>query len=1043
MLFNRLGLLRVIYILALQLLCHVALAQQTLIHYDPGQLYQTGQELFSKEKYASAQAIFEKIIQRERERTSSHTLESDVVINAEYYFALCAVELYRSDAEYLLNNFLQDHPENPRAGSIHFVLGKLYYKQKKYRLAAEWLSKADKYYLTKDEISEYYFKLGYSLFNIGNLDKASKAFYEVRDPMSRFFSPASYYYAHIAYQLKNYETALLGFMKIKDAEGFSALVPYYISQIYYLQGKYASLTEYAAPLLSQKDPQNSLEITRMVGEAYYRQQLFKESIPYLEEYQKNASSSTREDFYQLGYAFYKAGDFAKAAEKFEKLMDGSIPGVSSTEDGLTQTAYYALADCFLRLNRKQNARNAFQLASKMNFDMEIKEDALFSFAKLSYELSVQSAAVDAFQKYIKSYPESPRQDQAKEYLAEIFSTTHNYKDGMAAIEEIKNKTEKIKTAYQKMAYFRGIEMYNDNRSGEAVELFEKSLLYPVDPKLQASATYWKAESYYKQNKYDAAIKSYSDFLYTPSAVGLSNYNLGNYNLGYCYFKKTDYHNAVSWFRKYTKNKEETDSIRYNDATLRVADAFFMQRDHLNAADYYDEAIRNNASASDYALFQRGMIAGIENKMRDKVDYLQKITSQYKNSAYTDDALYEMANALLVLNENQKALALLQQLSGQFPSSSYMSKALLKTALVYFNEKQDAPALENYKKVIQDYPSTPEARAALTGIKNIYVNEGNAEEYIRYAEKIPFANVSKSAQDSITYEAAETRFMKGDCETSLKDFENYLAKFSDGSFVINASFYKAECEFKGKQYDKALIGYSKVLSIPKNTFTETSLLKSATIYYSILSQYEPALKNYIQLEEIAEYKNNRLEALAGEMRCFHLLKQSQKAVEASIKLMSFSEKLSPELLLEAHLTAAKSYLEQDSLEMALKEFSIVAQSGSEMGAEAKCYLATIQYNKGNFKESQQTIFELVNQVPSYGDWVARGFIILSDDYLQLNDAFQAKATLQSIIDNYDGKDNTIVTRCKEKLNAILEKEKEQSATETKDKLNNLPAKSIDE
>jgi hypothetical protein len=45
------------------------------------------------------------------------------------------------------------------------------------------------------------------------------------------------------------------------------------------------------------------------------------------------------------------------------------------------------------------------------------------------------------------------------------------------------------------------------------------------------------------------------------------------------------------------------------------------------------------------------------------------------------------------------------------------------------------------------------------------------------------------------------------------------------------------------------------------------------------------------------------------------------------------------------------------------------------------------------------FDLAKEMPNYDYWVAKTYILLSDTYVGLKDAFQAKATLQSIIDNY--------------------------------------------
>jgi hypothetical protein len=56
------------------------------------------------------------------------------------------------------------------------------------------------------------------------------------------------------------------------------------------------------------------------------------------------------------------------------------------------------------------------------------------------------------------------------------------------------------------------------------------------------------------------------------------------------------------------------------------------------------------------------------------------------------------------------------------------------------------------------------------------------------------------------------------------------------------------------------------------------------------------------------------------------------------------------------------------------------------------------------------------MPSYDYWVAKSFLLLADNYIALKDNLQAKSTLLSLIDNYDGKDE-IVPAAKEKLQKI--------------------------
>jgi TolA-binding protein len=83
------------------------------------------------------------------------------------------------------------------------------------------------------------------------------------------------------------------------------------------------------------------------------------------------------------------------------------------------------------------------------------------------------------------------------------------------------------------------------------------------------------------------------------------------------------------------------------------------------------------------------------------------------------------------------------------------------------------------------------------------------------------------------------------------------------------------------------------------------------------------------------------------------------------------------------------------------------------------MAAIQFQQGEFKAAQQTAFDLIKNLPSFDYWVAKSFLLLADTYLALKDEFQAKSTLQSLLDNYTGNDE-IIPAAKEKLEALNKK-----------------------
>ncbi len=985
-------------------------AQQTAIFLDPEYHYQKGIDLLDKQKFGAAQKEFQDVL------ASKENVSETTRGNSSYYIAKCASELYNADAEYLLLNFIDQYPANTNYQDALYDLGIFYYRQKRYKPAIEWLAKIDQTDLDKDKKDEINFKIGYAYYMTNDYDKASKAFFVMKDGNSKYATAAQYYYAHIEYVNQNYETALNSFLKLKDSEAFAPVVPYYITQIYYKQGKYDEILKYAPGLIDTGAvSKNGLEISRMVAESYYQTGKYKEALPYLLDYEKNSPNAGRIDYYDIAFCYYQTGEFLKAANYFQKVV--------VNEDSLGQNAYFHLADCFLKNGNKRSARNAFQSAGKLSYDKSIQEESQFNFAKLSYELSFQSVAIESFRNFMKNFPNSPNASAANEMLINIYASTHNYKDAIAALEAVKQKSANMQTAYQKVAYYRGVELFMDNNPREAVNMFDLSLNYPMNQDIVAEANYWKGEALYKLNDYEGSVKAQNIFLNTPAALRNDNYNTANYNIGYAEFKMGKYDEAQTAFRKYMIDQPNTDQARFNDALLRSGDCFFMMKDQSTAMQYYNDAINKKAKAGDYALYQVAMIQGVQGKMKDKVKTLQKILQNYPKSVYYDDALYEAGQASMVTGDNELAEGYFRRIQNEYPTGTYPRKAELGEALVLYNTRQDEKAMAMYKNIVKKYPNTDESRQALKQIEKISVSQNKVDQYLDYVKNIPEANLSGAAEDSLIYEAAEQRYTQGNCDLAIKDLDQYLAKFPNAIFRVNANYLKSDCLFRNKKYAEALPGYEVVIKEDVNNFTEKSLLNAGIIYYS-LKKYSEAQEMFEKLEGIAKSKDNIAASLSGQLRSAYKINNCEKAIEVSKKVVD-SQSNDKDLVNEAHLIAGRCYVQKESLSDAKSELSIVAKrTNSEMTAESKYLLATIEYKMSNYKESQKLILEIQKQNPSYDYWIAKGFILLGDNYLVQKDTFQAKETYKSIVDNYE-KDpsdpDELKQIAKEKYDAIVSSE----------------------
>jgi TolA-binding protein len=520
--------------------------------------------------------------------------------------------------------------------------------------------------------------------------------------------------------------------------------------------------------------------------------------------------------------------------------------------------------------------------------------------------------------------------------------------------------------------------------------------------------------------------------------------MGHYAAGYALVKQDKHAEALVEFRKYIKEKDETDEERYADALIRIADCYFMQRDQVAALEYYDRAIGVRAKAADYALYQKGIILGVRGRLGDKAAALEKLTADHAGSVYMDDALYETGQAYLTMGNNSKAQIFFRKVIEEYPKSSYVKKAELGEALVYYNDGKDDQAAAACKRVIERYPGTAEAKEALLQLKNISVARHQVDDYLRFVRNVPNAEVSAGAEDSLVYEAAEVLYTQGKCQDAIRDFDRYLDRFPKAVFLANANYYRSDCLYQSGQLEASLPGFDAVLRLPRNQFTEKSLLNAATIRYR-LKQYEQAVARFEELERTAEVKENIASARIGQLRCYDRMGDCSRSVAAATKVLS-ADGLPKDLQNEAQLITARCQLTAGEFTTAKETFTIlVKRTNSEITAESRYSLAFIEYKQMNYKEAQKLALEVQNQVPSYDYWVAKSFILLGDCYLAQKDTFQAKATYKSIYENYESSaddPDDLKSLARTKYDALLQAERSGAALELENRRREAAADSLE-
>jgi TolA-binding protein len=964
-------------------------SQETLINTHDDADFIQGMELLNKEKYSTAQQFFESTYARTRNgNTELRTL-------SQYYIAYCATRLFNEDAEYLTFKFVGENPESPLINEAYFNLAGYFYARKKWNDAIAYYRKVDADKLTRDQWSECYFKLGYCYFSNGDYEKAKPVLYQVKDVDTKYTPPALYYYSHIHYEEKNYQTALDGFLRLTNDETFGAIAPYYIVQIYYMQGRFKEIVEFAPRIMNRVTDKRLAEVARIIAEAYAQLGQYKESLPYYKTFIDSSDNVRKEDKYQAGYANYKAGDYESAID--------ILNSISNVDSQLGQNAAYYLADCYLKVGDKQNARLAFQSASKGDFDPTIKQDALFNYALITYELSNDpfNEAIRAFEEFIRLYPGSKRIDEAYRFLLQSYINARNYRLALESIEKSELKSDELKTAYQKIAFYRGVELFNNLEYKGAIIHFDKSLRYGSSNEIfKAKALYWKGEAFYRLNDFPAAISSYNEFKAARIAYTLDEFDRIDYNLGYAKFRLKDYPAAKELFRKFCADAPSELSTERDDAYNRIGDCYYAQSDYNAASDYYSKAAESKTADVEYAMLQKGNCEGLKNMDVQKIQTLQELLIAHPSSKYTDDALYEMAQSYLKIQNTERALEKLKAIVTNYPQSVYSPAAYVQLGLLSYNSDNTDQAIKYYKEAVSRFPESQAARDALYGLKSIYVDMNKVDDYFTYVNKLgrSVPNVSINEQDSLSFVAAEKLYMAGNCTESSKAFEAYISNYANGSFLLNAHYDKADCNYQLKDYDKALASYTYILDKPANIYSEQALLGAARIEMD-RKQYLKAADHYKQITSNYTTPGNIKEASIGLMRANFALNRYDDALQSSKNVRNL-DKISAEINREATYIAARSLQETGRDALALEEYGNISyEVMSREGAEAKFRVAELLNKKGDLKGAEKEILELSEKSSPHEYWIARSFILWAEIFVQKKEYFQAVQTLQSIIDYY--------------------------------------------
>jgi tetratricopeptide (TPR) repeat protein len=359
---------------------------------------------------------------------------------------------------------------------------------------------------------------------------------------------------------------------------------------------------------------------------------------------------------------------------------------------------------------------------------------------------------------------------------------------------------------------------------------------------------------------------------------------------------------------------------------------------------------------------------------------------------------ELANTYMAEEQFELAIPQLKRINSLVDKQDEMiPESMLKMGIALYNLDRTEEALDQYQVLISRYPSSSQASEALETSKGLLVELGKISEYEDFLKKSG-RSLETIEKDSLFFQFVQKTNAQGTREAAVKAIQDYLTQFPNGLYSSEVLYLKAEQLSASKSWTEAAATYAVLASKGVSKYQERALRQGARIYFFELKEYEKALELFKQLASATTKSELIAEAQRGAIRCHYNLKDWESGKQMALELLSNSisnadDKSFAEIILAYSDQISKSYLSSTAY------FTSVAnRNNASLGAEARFQIASNYYQLKQLDQSEKAAMKCIEETGSYEYWVTQSYILLGDIFLSQKDYFNAKATLQSVVEN---------------------------------------------
>jgi TolA-binding protein len=459
------------------------------------------------------------------------------------------------------------------------------------------------------------------------------------------------------------------------------------------------------------------------------------------------------------------------------------------------------------------------LAHAQSLEQKIpSEDGLWRGAGNAFaEGTDQSAAMQQYRLFVKTYGGSEHAASAQYMLAECYFASGDYETALQEYERV-HKFKGDDKYIQASVLLRSAEcQFNLHKFAAAIDTYDQLISKYEDSFLLAEGLYEAGRAYIANGNWLKLELSYKQLL--EARPGYAKLPQVKFALGLFAYRDQNYEQALAYFKEVPNDR----GLFYMGKTLEDMGQYILaiQRYRQVLRKYPDSPLRDDVAFSIAEAFYHSK----QNELA--VRSYRSFIDEYSDSPFLPNARYKLACITYREGDFDESIRQLKEVCALFPGQMVCAYARYLIGDAYMRLDDTSDAIFSYTDVVRNFGDSKVASAALHKIVYGYAHENNFGQTIQMAEEFLRRFPGDPLAPRVHVLKGYAHLMLDEQDQAVRDFQNVLDKNVNTDVAERALFLSTYAYSKSGQYDRLITNYNY---IAKRLLPTPSHWRARTYYY---------------------------------------------------------------------------------------------------------------------------------------------------------------------------------------------------------------------